>query len=126
MLSDAERAQLLGELARARHGEGLAETYTGEASEFSASCGDTITVRVGRDGFTWAGNGCTVSMAAASALAGVSPRDFPTLVEPYFASIVPGAPALDGNLEPFAGIGRFPLRARCATLAWRAAQRAVA
>ena len=48
------------------------------------------------------------------------------LVDDYLASVAPGAPVVPGELEPFAGIGRFPLRARCATLAWRAARTALA
>jgi NifU-like protein involved in Fe-S cluster formation len=40
--------------------------------------------------------------------------------------VAPGGEPVDGDLEAFAGIGRFPLRARCATLAWRAAQTALA
>ena len=124
-LTEAQRGQLLAELAHARTGEGLAPDYIGEASEFSPSCGDTITVRVDHEGFTWSAHGCTVSIAAASALGTIRPTEFADLVAPYFASIVPGAPAVAGILEPFAGIGRYPLRARCATLAWRAAERAL-
>ena len=113
------RQLLIEELHRARHGYGLAVEFAGEGSEFSPSCGDAVTVRVGPHGFSWEGNGCAVSMAAASALGATS-------VDDYLASVAPGAPVVPGELEPFAGIGRFPLRARCATLAWRAARTALA
>jgi len=125
-VDDHLRQLLIEELHRARHGYGLAAEFAGEGSEFSPSCGDAVTVRVGPHGFSWEGNGCAVSMAAASALGATSVDDFRMLVDDYLASVAPGAPAVPGELEPFAGIGRFPLRARCATLAWRAARTALA
>lgn len=120
------RQLVIEDLHRARHGYGLAEQYDGEASEISPACGDTVTVRVSHDGFSWQGNGCTVSMAAASALGATSVQRFRDLADDYLASVaVDGAPVDDEDLAAFAGIGRFPLRARCATLAWRAAASAL-
>ena len=115
------RQLVIEHLHRARHGYGLAGQYDGEASEISPACGDMVTVRVGPAGFTWQGDGCTVSMAAASALGATSVEEFLRVREAYFASVAPGGAPVDGDLGAFAGIGRFPLRARCATLAWRAA-----
>ena len=125
-MDDHLRQLLIEELHRARHGYGLAVDFTGEGSEVSPSCGDAVTVRVGPGGFSWEGDGCAVSLAAASALGATSVADFRMLVDDYLASVAPGVPAVPGELEPFAGIGRFPLRARCATLAWRAARTALA
>ena len=122
---DHLRQLVIEDLYRARHGYGLADDFAGEGSEISPACGDTITVRVGPGGFSWQGNGCTVSMAAASALGATAVADFALLVEPYIASVFPGGEPVSGDLEAFAGIGRFPLRARCATLAWRAARTAL-
>jgi len=120
------RQLVIEDLHRARHGYGLAAEYIAEASEISPACGDTVTVRVSADGFSWQGNGCTVSMAAASALGATSRDEFAAVIDSYLASVAPGGVAVEGDLEAFAGIGRFPLRAKCATLAWRAAQRAMA
>ncbi len=61
-----------------------------------------------------------VSTAAASALGSLSPAEFSELAPRYLASVDPGGEPLDG-FEEFAGIGRFPLRGGCATIAWRAA-----
>jgi nitrogen fixation protein NifU and related proteins len=119
------RQLIIEDLHRARHGYGLAEQYEGEASEISPACGDAVTVRVSADGFTWQGNGCTVSMAAASALGETSRERFAEVIDGYLESVAPDGTPADGDLEAFAGIGRFPLRARCATLAWRAAQAAL-
>lgn len=121
-MDDHLRQLLIEDLHRARHGYGLAAEFTGEGSEFSPSCGDAVTVRVGPGGFSWEGNGCTVSMAAASALGALSVAEFTRLSDSYLASVGPdGTPVDNDDLAPFAGMGRFPLRARCATLAWRAA-----
>lgn len=120
-MDDRMRQLVIEDLHRARHGYGLADEFLGEASEISPACGDTVTVRVTANGFTWQGNGCTVSMAAASALGETSRERFDEVIEAYLASVAPGGVPVNGDLEAFAGIGRFPLRARCATLAWRAA-----
>lgn len=115
------RQLIIEDLHRSRHGYGLADEFLGEASEISPACGDAVTVRVTADGFTWQGNGCTVSMAAASALGATSRERFDEVIDAYLLSVLPDGSPVDGDLEAFAGIGRFPLRARCATLAWRAA-----
>lgn len=126
-LNDADRMILLTELERARHGYGLAQQFAAEASERSASCGDDVTVRVSTDGtLTWSGHGCAVSMAAASAVGARTADEVRATAALFIASVEPGGAPLAGDLEPFAGIGRFPLRGRCATLAWRAAVVAIA
>lgn len=131
MLDAAERSALLEELARARTGEGLPD-HGVEAHRRSPACGDEVTVRVLLDGdriarLGWTGYGCTVSTAAASSLAatadGLGILEFRALAARYLATLDAGAapePEL-GDLEAFAGIGRYPLRAACASLAWRAA-----
>jgi nitrogen fixation protein NifU and related proteins len=124
-MDDRMRQLVIEDLHRARHGHGLAEPFDGEGSEFSPSCGDAVTVRVADGSFSWEGNGCTVSMAAASALATLSVDDFERIEQRYLASVLPGGRPVAGDLAAFAGMGRFPLRARCATLAWAAARTAV-
>lgn len=130
-LSDGERSLLLEELAR--RPRGLAETFTHEATLTTPACGDTVTVRVTlgpaseMQEVTWDGHGCTVSMAASAALCNLPLTATPAFraeFEQYVAS-VGGDGVLGGDLEAFAGIGRFPLRAQCATLAWRALARAI-
>jgi nitrogen fixation NifU-like protein len=120
-MDDRMRQLVIEDLHRARHGYGLAADFDGEASEISPACGDAVTVRVSGDRFSWQGNGCTVSMAAASALGATSVTEFRAVIDGYLASVAPNGVPVEGDLGAFAGIGRFPLRARCATLAWRAA-----
>jgi nitrogen fixation NifU-like protein len=119
-----------------------------EATLQSPTCGDRLTVRVrvasGRlDSVEWHGLGCEVSQASASILAelasGMPVVDVPAMVARVDA-VVGGAdraeddpaaeepaaadPAL-GDIVALAGIGRLPLRGRCALLAWRALSAAV-
>jgi nitrogen fixation protein NifU and related proteins len=80
---------------------------------------------------SFAVHGCTVSRAATTALAGLPPMSVPAFRAMYerYSAAVNGVGVIDGagegDLEPFAGIGRFPLRAQCATLAWRALAAAI-
>ena len=131
-LSDSERGELIEQLARTRVGFGRIDGVEGHRR--SPSCGDEVTVRVALrgdaiEGLGWEGHGCVVSTAAASALASLAPGlsvpEFRELAERYLASLTPdGLPLADeldiGDLDVFAGIGRFPLRAGCASLSWRA------
>jgi nitrogen fixation NifU-like protein len=136
MLAEADRATLIEELAQAAVGKGLRGEGP-EAHRRSPACGDDVTVRVVFDGgtlvgVTWDGHGCVVSMAAASALSsaavGATVDGFRKLANRYLVTIEADAtPDTDlGDLEAFAGIGRYPLRAGCASLAWRAALGALA
>lgn len=134
VLDDAERSALLESLAAARTGFGLDAAGTG-VHRRSPTCGDSVTVRVdvvaGRiESLRWEGHGCVVSTAAAGALAaaaaGLTVAQFHELALRYRASVLPdAAPLAVGDLDAFAGIGRFPLRAGCATLAWDAALEAL-
>ncbi len=133
-LPDAERAALLEQLARAATGRGLLPDAPG-AHRRSPACGDDVTVRLDRVGdrittIGWEGHGCVVSTASASALAGRAPigvPEFRALAAELLGSLDAGEQprALGDDLDPFAGIGRFPLRAGCASLAWRAALEAL-
>jgi NifU-like protein involved in Fe-S cluster formation len=141
-LADADRALLLEQLASTRTGHGIPDDLVGPtASRRSPTCGDRFTVAFVLDGAGdaavvraahWTGHGCTVSTAAAVALAetatGLTVAAVRELAALQLAAVEPGAVA-DERLEfgaAFAGIGRFPLRAGCATLAWRAAVDALA
>ncbi len=124
-MDDRMRQLVIEDLHRARHGYGLVDPFEGEGSEFSPACGDAVTVRVAEERFSWEGNGCTVSMAAASALGALTVAEFERLEASYLDSVLPDGEPVDGDLAAFAGVGRFPLRARCATRAWRAARTAL-
>jgi nitrogen fixation NifU-like protein len=114
-------------------------------------CGDRVAVylrvaegRIEEIGFE--GVGCAISTASASmmteALRGKSLAEARQLFESFHA-LVTGAPATGvtgdaaghaaaggapelGKLAAFAGVGEFPMRVKCATLAWHAVQSALA
>ena len=131
MLAEADRAALMEELARSGRGRGLGDLPGAEAHRRSPACGDEVRVRVVPTGdrlaVRWEGHGCTVSTAASAALSaaaeGLDAGGFRDLAARYLATLEAGAEADPGlgDLEAFAGIGRYPLRAGCASLAWRAA-----
>jgi nitrogen fixation NifU-like protein len=131
LLEESERAAVIEQLAKARVGFGLIEGVP-SVRRRSPTCGDEFTVQlvVMDDAITelhWEGHGCVVSTAAAGALAslalGLSPSAFTALAGRYLESVQEGGVPDEsfGDAEVFAGIGRYPLRAGCATLAWRAA-----
>ena len=131
-LGDAERSLLIEELERAAVGRGLSGSATATATLKSPSCGDEITVAVTVDdgrlsSLSWTGHGCTVSRASASALVtlvgdGMPVEQFRELAARFTATVQTDGirDAELGDAEAFVGIGRFPLRGKCATLAWRA------
>ncbi len=137
MLAEADRSALIEELANTRVGAGLGDVRGLEAHRRSPACGDEVTVRLVFDGdaigaLRWEGHGCVVSTAAASALSAAVPgldvAGFRGLADRYLATLDADAsadPSLE-DLEAFAGIGRYPLRAGCASLGWRAALDALA
>lgn len=137
-LDETERAALIEQLARSRKGFGFdrLDSFARSAHRRSPTCGDEFSVRVvvANDIISelrWEGHGCVVSTAAAGALAavapGLAPSSFVALADRYFESVqADGAPdAAFGDAEVFAGIGQYPLRAGCASIAWRAAVAAI-
>ena len=100
-------------------------------------CGDRLTVYVNvqggviRDiGFT--GNGCAISTASASlmteALLGKTEQEAAALFEKFHVMVagpVRGARGSLGKLEALAGVREFPVRVKCATLAWHTVRAAL-
>ncbi len=102
-------------------------------------CGDRITIFVKIDGdriagVTFQGNGCAISMASASlmaeALDGRSLADAERLFGEFHDLITgsgtPAEPIPLGKLHALAGVREFPVRVKCATLAWHTLRSALA
>jgi nitrogen fixation NifU-like protein len=102
------------------------------ADGFNPLCGDKITVFLRIDGdqvreVTFQGSGCAISMASASmmtqALAGATTGEIDERFR-AFQDLVTGEQEFDaaspqlGKLAIFAGVSKFPVRIKCATLAW--------
>lgn len=100
-------------------------------------CGDKLTVFVKLDGDTvvdvsFQGVGCAISKSSASlmtqALKGKTVEEARTLYGAFHNLITKEADAdmdLLGKLKVFEGVGAFPARVKCATLAWRTADAAI-
>jgi nitrogen fixation NifU-like protein len=92
-------------------------------------CGDKLSLFLKVDGgrvadAAFQGSGCAISTASASLMTemvkGRSETEARTLFEKFHA-VVAGDAAVGEELErlsPFAGVREFPVRVKCATLAW--------
>jgi len=98
------------------------------------SCGDSIKLEVTVDeagkltGVRFDGRGCAISTASASLmtekLKGLSVEEARAMAKRFIRSLRGDDPveALDnmGDLVAFKGVAQFPVRVKCATLAWHA------
>ncbi len=102
-----------------------------EAEGHNPLCGDRVSVRVKLDGdrlaeLKFEGSGCAISTASASmmteALRGKSRQEVESLFERFRALVTgegdPGNPETLGELAALEGVREFPMRVKCATLAW--------
>jgi nitrogen fixation NifU-like protein len=93
-------------------------------------CGDEVTVdvalRAGRiEDIAYRGSGCSISQSSASmmteAVAGKSVDEARAVIG-KFTEMMRGSDEIDpeelGDLEAMAGVRKFPVRVKCATLAW--------
>ncbi|MFN2493225.1 MAG: Fe-S cluster assembly sulfur transfer protein SufU [Pyrinomonadaceae bacterium] len=112
------------------------ETANHSAEGFNPLCGDQLTVYLNLEDdavkeISFVGSGCAISKAAASmmtqAIKGKSKQQAEQLFT-EFHEMVTGNMDEDnnedaagsglGNLRVFAGVREFPVRVKCATLAW--------
>ena len=107
---------------------GLIEQPSCSATGDNPLCGDKIAVTVKLKGDTledirWKGAGCAISTASASlmseAIKGKSKAEIDSLFERFHAMVTGKGPS-DGleKLEVFSGVSEFPVRVKCASLAW--------
>jgi nitrogen fixation NifU-like protein len=114
-----------------RHSGQLADANA-TAEGHNPLCGDRIKVYLKRgsdriEKLTFEGKGCAISQASASLMAellqGRTTKDADRLMQ-SFLHLVKGEPATDmsdddrESLEVMAGVQQFPMRVKCATLAW--------
>lgn len=135
--------QVILDHARQRTGEGIPadeERPHAQNHQYNPTCGDEITVRVALDpertvveSVSWEGDGCSISMAAASVLAGLAPgrslEDFRALIEEFRIMLhsrgthEPDEERLE-DAAAFVGVSKYVARVKCAMLAWVAAEEA--
>ena len=110
-------------------GELLAEFWVGKHLH-NPTCGDDIevTISLGADGkiedVKWNGRGCSISMSSASmmsvALRGKSLEEAQSMMTSFYGMMKgEGGPYKNlGELQALSGVAKFPVRIKCATLAW--------
>ena len=102
-------------------------------------CGDELTVWVKLEGerigdVSFVGSGCAISKASASmmtaAVKGKTVGEARALFERFHALVTGHGDAAStaslGRLAAFAGVARFPVRVKCASLAWHTLRSALA
>ncbi len=94
------------------------------------TCGDDVEVQVDLDqdgrirDVKWNGRGCSISMASASmmsvALKGKTLAEAQELMQSFYRMIQgeEGNYKALGELQALSGVSKFPVRIKCATLAW--------
>jgi nitrogen fixation NifU-like protein len=101
-------------------------------------CGDRLTVWLRMEGdviqdATFQGSGCAISRASASlmttAVKGKSRSEAEALFERFHTLVTGSLPPAErdslGKLVAFAGVSAFPVRVKCASLAWHALKAAL-
>ncbi|MEA3244853.1 MAG: SUF system NifU family Fe-S cluster assembly protein [Gemmatimonadota bacterium] len=111
------------------------EGATAHAEGMNPLCGDQLTVWVKLDGDTLAdvsfkGQGCAISKASASmmtqAVKGRTRAEAERLFDDVHALVTGHPTGADlGALKALSGVSRFPLRVKCASLAWHAMKSAL-
>jgi nitrogen fixation NifU-like protein len=108
---------------------------TAHAEGLNPMCGDQFTVWLKLDGETvtdvsFQGSGCAISKASASlmtqAVKGKTRTEATALFEKFHGLVTGHGGGEDlGALKAFSGVSRFPLRVKCASLAWHAMKSAL-
>jgi nitrogen fixation NifU-like protein len=128
ILDHNRRPRNFGPMATANH----------RATGNNPLCGDRVTVAVRTEGerivdIAFEGAGCAISTASASmmteALKGRTLKEAHDLFRRFHTLLTEGEEGGDeelGNLTALAGVREFPMRVKCATLAWHALNAALA
>lgn len=100
-------------------------------------CGDKLTIYLVEkngmvDAIHFEGSGCAISVASASlmteAVKGKSIKEFEKLFHAFHDLVTTGKESTEslGKLAVFSGVAEFPIRVKCATLAWHTLKAALA
>jgi nitrogen fixation NifU-like protein len=132
-LDDLYRELILDHYRHPRH-KGALDEATSKAEGYNPLCGDEIAVDlVVEDGVikdvAFRGRGCSISQASGSmmtdAVVGTTREEALKLLNAFKQMMM--APEEEpeedlGDLEAFQGVAKFPVRVKCATLAWHVLQ----
>jgi nitrogen fixation NifU-like protein len=130
--------QIILDHYRRPRNKGKANPTDFSAKEYNPLCGDEIEVTATvRDGkivdVRFDGHGCSISQASASImtqkLAGKSPEEASAFITKFLLMMRGDIPFGDrkemGELKALEGVLKFPVRVKCATLAWNVAQKGI-
>jgi nitrogen fixation NifU-like protein len=136
-LNDLYQEVILDHNRRPRNFHALADaSHTAEG--FNPLCGDRLTLYLKVAGgvvndVSFEGSGCAISKASASlmtdAVKGKSIAEARALFDRFHRMVTtpPGQPVEDlGKLSALAGVREFPVRVKCASLAWHTLKAAMA
>jgi nitrogen fixation NifU-like protein len=113
------------------HNRGRLEEGATRAEGYNPLCGDEIEVDLALDNgvieaIAFRGRGCSISQASGSmmtdAVKGRSLEEAARIAESFRQMMTEADSEPDpelGDLEAFQGVAKFPVRVKCATLAWR-------
>jgi nitrogen fixation NifU-like protein len=130
VLDDLYRDLILDHYRHPRNRGHLADATT-KVEGYNPLCGDEIEVTLRMDDgeiadVAFVGRGCSISQASGSMMTdivkGRSREDALRIAEEFRYLMTHAdseAPEELGDLEAFAGVAKFPVRVKCATLAWR-------
>jgi len=135
-LRDLYQEVILDHNRRPRNFGALADANR-QAEGYNPLCGDRIQVFLHVEGdqvqgISFEGTGCAISQASASlmteALKGKSVADAHALFASFHDLVTRGSDDPDrlGKLAVLAGVREFPIRVKCATLAWHTLEAALA
>ena len=131
--------EIILEHSKQRSGDASADNH-----QYNPTCGDEINLRVVlsdelKDGektiesISWEGDGCSISMAAASVLSEMAPgmtiSELQSHVDAFREMLRSrGKVTLDeeeyGDMAAFSGVSKFMARVKCAMLSWVAVEEA--
>jgi nitrogen fixation NifU-like protein len=135
-LDDLYKEIILDHYRNPRHRGSLASPSASHEG-LNPLCGDEVTVELLIDSdriadVAYRGSGCSISQSSASmmteAIAG-KPLDEVKRLKDDFTAMMRGDEKVDleslGDLEALSGVRKFPVRVKCATLAWHTLEEAL-
>ena len=136
-LDELYREILLDHYRSPRNRGGLDGRATHRADGANPLCGDELTVELTVTDsrivdVAFVGQGCSISQASASMMT-LYVRDRPPAealkaVESFQRMMLSGEPPPEdfGDIEALAGVAKFPVRVKCASLGWKTLEQALA
>lgn len=136
-LEDLYRDIILDHYRRPRNRSTELDGATCSAEGSNPLCGDQITVSVRIvddriDAIAFGGSGCSISQASASMMTSVVSGGTLAAAHEGAAAfqrmMIEGEPPAEdmGDIEALIGVAKFPARVKCASLAWKTLEQALA